>query len=1060
MSEEFLKFLGMQQRSATTNVNQVPDLVASEGDVRRRTAGDRREQLVRDKFKSSDGTPISIDESPLSFYNRGAMSLRRTPEDKKSFLENTMEYGQGNVRLVGDTPIVRTVGEDGNPRDIVVDEDSMTWDDLADMGVAVPEIAGALGVVLSRGRAARGKPLPKGWLGRIGGFLKESALAATGGQAAGGVTDLTTRLRDMPNTFGSSLPEKAEAIDPMEIVKTRLFLGMIDTATGGAGELAGFAVMRGANMARNPFAGSRGQKQSDMIAAAKFLEENVIDAAGNPVKILDNLPLGATTGNRLVSRIEGWSETILARSGPMAKKEEELVKTMRDALNVIVAKDKFPSDYDIGAKIISGFKDVSSKAGKAEKVATWEVSRVGSKEVRDALNLQAGKDSLHLREKAGETVRAAVIKKRNDAKTKHFAPLYDNVSNLVNQLDDPSIVSFGKVNNLIKKIEGHLPTVDVPLNPQGTVEVIKQQTRTGKGKLVRVKDIELESSIDSGVISRKKTTTVRGEKGEVDFVISESAEKLGRDDLGDVSKILGRTTKGKKIHTGYYPDNVRSFLKEFSEMQTLEQAKQARSIINDAIRDSNAMPGVSQKWLRDISSEITDAIDGSVNNLPTPELKNALKQANAVYRNNHAQFRDSRLTKYFKTPDEAGYIGNEGIINDLLAKPDGDAWKSLKEYMTVGMKNAEGVAAPASKDMLDAWESLKLSYMDGILRQASKDGHGDQIAFDTLLKTLQKVNSKAPTILNDVFGVKLGKVQKIANQMQGLEQSGARSGQGYVLDRDLIEGYLRTPTKSKSAINDLLKVQKERDDLLNNQIIGPFLKGDNAALETVPVNKLVDRFIDNGASVGTIKDFIEKVELLPNGSVLKEGMQRRVISKLLTKSRQRKPTGVDDPIGFYSTIPTEMVSGNLLTKEMKNRKDFYEAILDKDQIDVLDAIGKVSLGIETRDEIAGVAGALYVGGLYRQLLTDRKKSLSASYEFGKIYMVSAALASKSLRKWGYRDVMWKEPQSIYRGLLLTPPVIRALYEDSTNKQEFWLKLDSMRKSGGIKPSDEFLQTLE
>ena len=1056
MSEEFIKFLDMQQRSATTGSNQVPDLVVDGTGARHRTFTDRKEDFLQKKFKSSDGTPISTNESPLSFLERGRMAMRRTPGDKQSFLEHTLNYGEGNVRLVGDTPVVRTVDENGNPRDIVVDEDSVTWDDLADIAGAIPDVAGALAVLIPRARM--GKPLPKGWLGRVGGFLKESAYAALGGQSAGGIADISTRLRDMPNTINSSISEKIDAVNPEEIVLERLKLGMIDTATGGAGELAGFAVMRGANLMRNPFAGSRGQKQSDMIAAAKFMEQNLVDEAGNPVKILDKLPLGATTGNRLVSRVEGWSETILARSGPMAKKEEELVRTMRDALNVIVAKDRFPDDYDIGAKIVSTFQDGMSKLGKVEKTASWNVSRVGSKEVRDALNLQAGKDSTHLREKAGETVRAAVIKKRDEAKSNHFNPLYDNVSNLVKQLDNPEIVSFGKVNNLIKRIEKHLPTADVPLNPQGTLEVVKQQTRTGKGKLVRVKDVELETAIEGGVTSRKKTTTVRGEKGDVDYVITENAEKLGRDDLGDVTKILGKTTKGKKIHPAYYPDNVRSFLREFSEMQTLEQAKQARTIINDAIRDSNAMPGVSQKWLRDISSEITDAIEDSVNNLPTPELKNALKQANGVYRHNHAQFRDSRLTKYFKTPDEAGFIGNEGIINELLAKPDGDTWKALKDYMTVGMKNADGVASPASKEMIDAWESLKLSYMDGILRSASKDGHGDQIDFAALLKTLKQVNSKAPTILNDVFGAKLGKVQKIANQTQ--ELMSPKSSQSYVLDRDLVEGYLRTSTKSKDAIDKLLNIQKERDKWLENEIIGPFLKGDSGALENVPVDRIVDRFIERGTNKGAVASFMEELKLAPGGDEMTEGIQRRVIAKLLQKSRQRKPTGVDDPIGFYSTIPTEMVSGNLLTKEMKNNKDFYEMVLEKDQIAILDAIGKVSQGVETRDEIAGVAGSLYAGGLYRQLLTDKKKTLSASYELGKIWLVSAALASKPIRSWGYREVAWKEPQWMYRGLLLTPPVIRALYNDSDNKQEFWLKLDSMRKDSESKPSDEFIQTLD
>ena len=256
MSEEFIKFLDMQQRSATTGSNQVPDLVVDGTGARHRTFTDRKEDFLQKKFKSSDGTPISTNESPLSFLERGRMATRRTPEDKQSFLEHTLNYGEGNVRLVGDTPVVRTVDENGNPRDIVVDEDSVTWDDLADIAGALPDVAGALAVLIPRARM--GKPLPKGWLGRVGGVLKESAYAALGGQSAGGIADISTRLRDMPNTINSSISEKIDAVNPEEIVLERLKLGMIDTATGSAGELAGFAVMRGANLMRNlPGAGGK-----------------------------------------------------------------------------------------------------------------------------------------------------------------------------------------------------------------------------------------------------------------------------------------------------------------------------------------------------------------------------------------------------------------------------------------------------------------------------------------------------------------------------------------------------------------------------------------------------------------------------------------------------------------------------------------------------------------------------------------------------------------------------------------------------------------------------------
>jgi len=1071
MSEEFFKGLQLEvQSSSNTNRNRVPDLaISADGTAEYRTYEDHKRAAMEEKYRATDGTPLSFEESPLSFGERASMSLRRTPEDKKAFLENTAGYGSGMVRLVGDTPVVRVVDENGNARDVIADEENLTWKDLADMSVAIPEIGGALAVILGRSRGMSGKALPKGWFSRAGHFLKESAFAAAGGQGAGGLTDVYTRLRDMNDaTSQGSLGDKWDAIDPQEIAIERVKLGMIDTLSGSALDMGASSLVRGKNILKNPFAGSRGQAQSDMIASAKFIENNLTDASGNPIKILENLPLGAVTGNRYISRAEGWTETILAKTGWISKKEQKIVDQVRDALGVITARDKFPSDYDIGAKIVSGLKQKVGETGKAVNEATWNVSRVGSKEIRDILGLQAGKDSTLLREKTGESVRAAIIKKRQDAKKNYFNPLYDNVSKLAkSQLDDPAIVNMGKVNQLVKKIESRLPTVDIPLNPQETIKSAQQKTFNKKGQLAKVKDVDVLTKVDAGVKTTQRKTTVRGKKGDIEYTILDNAEEFGTDEFGNVTHIAGKTIAGKKIHPAYYPKDVKAFLQEFSENQTLEQAKQARTIINDAIRDSSAMPGVNSRWLRDISDELTDAIEESVKNLPTPELRNALKKANAVYKNNHAQFRDNRFAKYFKTADENGYVGNESIINEFLAKPDGDAWKAMKDYMTTGMKNDKGVAAPPTKEMTDAWEAFKLSYVDGILSRASIDGAGDQIDFGLLLGELKNIRSKAPSILKDAFGdKKLSGVQSAANNIQKM-----LTGKDMILDRDLISDYLSataSTARTSHSVKTLVDAQKERNALLENEIIKPFLKGEldgSGALQSVPVDKLVSRFIERGDNMESVRAFMDQLSTLPDGANLREGIQRRVIANLLKQSRQPKVAkeGVQSFFtqegSMYSQIPTEMVSGQRLNQTLNDRAKFYETILDKEQIKILDAIGKISQGIEKRDEIAGVAGSLYAGGLYRQLLSDGMGKFKAGYELLKINLVSAALASKTIRKWGYRDVDWNEPKHLYRGLLMSPPIIRAVFEDAADDQDAWLKIDAMRKEAGIKPQDEFMQGL-
>ena len=137
----------------------------------------------------------------------------------------------------------------------------------------------------------------------------------------------------------------------------------------------------------------------------------------------------------------------------------------------------------------------------------------------------------------------------------------------------------------------------------------------------------------------------------------------------------------------------------------------------------------------------------------------------------------------------------------------------MKDYMTTGMKNDKGVAAPPTKEMTDAWEAFKLSYVDGILSRASIDGAGDQIDFGLLLGELKNIRSKAPSILKDAFGDKnLSRVQTAANTIQMM-----RGGKDLVLDRDLISDYLgakASNVRTGDALTKLAKTQKERTDLL------------------------------------------------------------------------------------------------------------------------------------------------------------------------------------------------------------------------------------------------------
>jgi hypothetical protein len=1068
--EEFEQMI-MGAGSSTTNRNQPPDLDISLSGQRHRTAADRRREAAEELYMSDDGTPISVDESPLSGWERAGLSFRRTPEDQMNYLEDTLGYGKNTVRMVGDTPVVRVVDSDtGKERDVLVDENSITMKDLADMSVVLPEIAGSILALIaaSRGRGG-GKPMmPKGWLGKTKHFLKQSVIAATGGQTAGGVTDVTTRFQDMPDDWKAG--DLWEGIDPADIVKHRLLMGMIDTATGGVMEGAGAAINRAKNMVRNPFARGRGEIENDMIAAALYMESKLVDpATGKHVKILDHLPVGATTGNQMLARGETFISKVLSNTGPLGRRETELVKTLSDAMNVVVGKEKLPTDYDIGAKIVAQMQEVLNESGKTVKKAKWNVQHIGSAEIRETLLGKTGKDGGLARDKVGAMVRAAVVKKRDEAK-KRWGALYDNVENLASQQKDGGrIFDTVEIKRVAADIEKNLPTMSVAPTPTTKLGAKTTNVYDKKGKLVRTIVEDSEAKVEAGVKSYKKTRVYKDKRGANIQTIVDEAEDMGYDEFGELSQVIGKNAKGEDIHPAYYPDSLRKFLnmQSLGEKQTLSQLRTMRTVVNDAIRDNTAMPGVGSANLHRISSAITKSIEKGVDKLPNKQLKNALKEANSLYKRNHSQFRDLRIAKYFKTPDQSGYMGDMAIVNELIEKSDGDMWNNLRDYFTKGMVNSKGKIEAPSKEMLNAWESLKLSYVDGIISKSSIDPFGRQVDAGRLINNLAKVGEKAPNIVKEAFGGKLPKVLKISNLMQEAKE------QSLVLDRDLIVDYLGQRTTTRKALSEYVKVQKVRDNQLKNDIIGPFMQGDDGALENVPVDRLVDRFIEHGKNTGAIGDFMDRVRSLPDGEQLAEHIQRKVIVKLFKKTLDPRKgdtkfiatrglgiKGKEIDEG-YSAVPSQVVSGKNLAKELEDRKEFYEAILDPEQIDMITSIGKISAGIEKRDELGGVAGSLVGGGLMRKILADSgTNKIGAAYELSKYWMASAIISSKSLRKWAASSYQWGEMPILYKSLLLTAPVLRAAAEDMDGPEEFWMYLDAMRKEEGIKPNDEFQQMID
>ena len=62
---------------------------------------------------------------------------------------------------------------------------------------------------------------------------------------------------------------------------------------------------------------------------------------------------------------------------------------------------------------------------------------------------------------------------------------------------------------------------------------------------------------------------------------------------------------------------------DIADRMTLDQARQMRTLVTDAIDDKNVLPGVPERYLAQLRQSLTRAIDGSVDRVADPQLRQA-----------------------------------------------------------------------------------------------------------------------------------------------------------------------------------------------------------------------------------------------------------------------------------------------------------------------------------------------------------------------------------------------------------------------------------------------------
>jgi hypothetical protein len=272
----------------------------------------------------------------------------------------------------------------------------------------------------------------------------------------------------------------------------------------------------------------------------------------------------------------------------------------------------------------------------------------------------------------------------------------------------------------------------------------------------------------------------------------------------------------------FVPSDVAKFVDtEFDEKMPLQKMIEMRNLLWDRyIPEGEANPGISTRYLGEVSHAITESIDKTVAALPSGELKARLGAANDYYKNQYLKLKESGIQDLFHIPSEgAKYVNPENVIARIQSSPT--TYKRTLELL--------GPASPEAN-------AIRRSVFDDLLIRSRDAIDNTQIDGKKLLSNIESLSTDKNTreIYADAIGAQantLVKAAKILGAAQGslpMDEVRAAIGSGNLAD-----------------LNQIVAAQKTRDTLLNNQLVKAATKG-TLDLNTVNPEKLVNSLFNTG----------------------------------------------------------------------------------------------------------------------------------------------------------------------------------------------------------------------
>ena len=381
------------------------------------------------------GIPVPIDtQTGAPPLMRLKAAFATDPASKKRFIEQSF-HGSQVDDIGNDQFIIRNVmdPETKTVKDLLFDENHVSWKDFLDFAKVVPETAGTI-LAIRAGRGASGK-LGESTLG----LVKEAALGAAGAAGAGTATDVAFELATgggMQNFQNDLRIRAGEAV-----------VGAVAGSVMGTG-------LRALYGGRNLLLAPKTPLQESLPNSLQWLE----DRSG--VKL--QLSAAEKSGSPLFGRAEVIAGKTPLGYGPIRGVTEATDDGIRKIQRWMMGDRPPPDDLSIGMRGVAMLDSFGRAAGDDAVLQRAAISAQAAADLDAALNSAVGSAGRGvIKEEAGNSIRASMSSMWDAFKAK--------ADELYRGLGADPVIPTGRLAQQLEEIKAALPKSTVYVEEAGKI---------------------------------------------------------------------------------------------------------------------------------------------------------------------------------------------------------------------------------------------------------------------------------------------------------------------------------------------------------------------------------------------------------------------------------------------------------------------------------------------------------------------------------------------------------------------------------------------------------------